>query len=158
MKRRGFLSMASAGALALSSGCVGLSVKADPSEQSEQTESESAGWEVSLSEQSTYFSSAEYRTEDLAFPFGSTSELVVQIKPDTPETLSAVVLMIDGSQAEYSTVNTGETQTAFEVYFEDDDDVERNAELLAVKGGEENWSEWEGGEILERVALTVEKA
>jgi len=149
MNRRKFLATTTAAGSALASGCVGFTMKLDPSDPDDE-----AKYKVSLSGQSTHFTEVGYQA--VSGLFGENHEIRVQLASEPAKVLDAVLLMVGGEQSNYVTVGLGETSVGFDVLFEDSGEANRTVELLAVKGGEKEWGQWSGGEILERAPLTVE--
>lgn len=141
--------------MGLLSGCAGVTIKST-GRKNEEPDPSDRKVEVALAAESDYFETVEMHRKEAPFPFGDEEEMQISLKPNPPKTVSAVILMVGGEQGESTSINTGETSAALEVYFEDDPNANRNVELLAVQGGEESFHVWEGGEILERVPVTVE--
>jgi len=157
MNRRKFLTGVATGAAIANAGCVGLTIKPDPSEQdNNEATGENQTLHLALEKESDYFESVQVEVYD-DFIFPMTETLTVNLSPTPPAELSAVVVSVDGVQADFAKVTTGSTKVDFDVHLEDKEDVERKLELLAVSGGEENMDVYEGGEILERVPITIKR-
>lgn len=160
MNRRQLISATGMASIAVLSGCVGVNIESaeDDKEQEKTDEAKKQGpWSVALAAESDYIDSVKMKFEDPGFIFSVDETMHISLNKEPPKTVSAVVLMIGGEQSESTSINTGETNAQLDVYFRDDFDANKEVELLAIQGGEEeDFGIWEGGQILERAPVTVE--
>lgn len=143
MNRRHYLSGIATTGLAATAGCSAL-----------------PGVNISMSvpESSVYFDSIEYEYNQ-SLLYGTEEDMIIRLNEDPPENPTTVILFIDGEQYGYERVGTGMDVvrvTGFDfpkpAHISNTDSIE----IAAVSGGTEDERLWVGGDILERVELSVD--
>lgn len=112
---------------------------------------------LSTAEETAYIESIGY--EGTRIPFVA-SDITATLHSDLPAEPQVVVVYIDGRQVEHREMALGERVVECSSVGFSPRNLSRasSVSIAFVKGGDGDWDEWTGGEILERVELDVREA